>query len=398
VATLDIPACPEGNLLTVNAVTTELDGGRSITQVEQAGAALSLVEAIQIAANRPEADTIRFDATIFPPHAPARIVFEGTTFGGLNGDCLDARDVGVVVEWTDANGPENTWSLTNSLMVGLSLVNLPVGLSAQDGSQIAGCRFLSGRFDALSTTNSTAGPGNVFANVTVGVQAYGNCVVRENSFGFDPSTRAISAGAVIGLQLFSSDAGQVTTVSDNLFVGTSQAMSVPFGSSSPKVEIVGNEIRPATSGGIGGGIHLNGAHGAIGPGNHIYGLSGPFAAIALADDLDSASTVTITQNSIHDNLVGIAYATAPPVAPPQLTAWDGATLSGTCPVAGLAELFLDHGPQGEIYLGSVLCNESTIWTVGYPRSALPTGTWNFTATLTDNSARTSEFSTPLPAL
>jgi hypothetical protein len=245
------------------------------------------------------------------------------------------------------------------------------------------------------------GPGNVFAAFLVDVQGYGASVVRENAFGFDPSTGRVTAPTSVGVQLFATDAAQLASVRDNLFVAASQAIVVPFGSSSPTVEIVGNEIRADAASGensSGGGIRLSGAHGIVGPGNHIHGLTGVFAAVALADDLGTPSMVALTQNSIHDNAIGIAYSSTPPTLPPELLGWDGEALTGTCAVAGLVEVFLDHANQGETYLGSLACDGSTTWSFDYPRDALLAGSWNFTATLTDGAARTSEFSLPVPAL
>ncbi|MBW2736909.1 MAG: hypothetical protein JRH20_31385, partial [Deltaproteobacteria bacterium] len=72
-ASLDVPACVGALALEVNTTSVELDGGTALSDPANAGPTLSLMEAVQIAANRTERVAIVFSEAVFPPQSPSTI-------------------------------------------------------------------------------------------------------------------------------------------------------------------------------------------------------------------------------------------------------------------------------------------------------------------------------------
>jgi len=167
------------------------------------------------------------------------------------------------------------------------------------------------------------------------------------------------------------------------------------------IETTGNEVRDNNIGvaadgtsplpNIEAGITLGIApQNTIGPGNTIA-----YNAVGVAIVYPESVGNTITQNSIYANIYHqIGFSEVPqPLAPaPNLTGWDGATVSGTACAGCQVEVFANPGPQpaGHTYLG-------TTTAAGDGTFNLTTGAGYryLTATATDADGTTSEFSTSL---
>lgn len=399
-ATLDIPDCPASNpVLTVNTTTNELDGGESITDPSQAGALLSLREAVQIVGNRGIEHTIRFDATVFPATAPGRIIVDNTL--GLMVDvpvCLDARRRGVEISW---NTEGFLWFGSGSLVTGLTMLDSRAnGIDIAAGMQIAGCRFeqpLGGKI-LVALAGSTIGPGNVFSGQSNGVDRplYAGTPpeIRGNYFGYDPVSRTLLdlnwAVVAFGPTVISNNVFGRTT--GTLLASLSGSASVPlviehnyFG-----VDESGRSLGPGAS-----GMYVQATHDPwevqVGPGNVIRGID---AAAVRVEWEPIFGAPQITRNVITGNASGIEFSPWAPIAPPSLTAATASRVEGTCAVAGTVEVFTDAGDQGETFVGDIACDGATPWALDITTARGR----NLTATLTDTSGATSAFSAPVPVL
>ncbi|MBN2415912.1 right-handed parallel beta-helix repeat-containing protein [bacterium] len=122
----------------------------------------------------------------------------------------------------------------------------------------------------------------------------------------------------------------------------------------------------------------------IGPGNVIAGNGG--RGIAIIDS--TASGITITGNTIFDNMLGginVAEKANGGVTPPLLSGQD--PLSGSAAPGATIEVYSDSGSQGRFYEGHTLAGVSGGWVyTGSLRGP------HITATATDDSGNTSAFS------
>jgi hypothetical protein len=384
-ATLDIPACPPGEVFVVTTDREELDGGETLNDPALAGPELSFPEAVRLAINRTGPKSIVFDPEVFPAAQPRTILLSGAVSlaGTLEETCLDARARGVVIQWQpDADGqtPAGTgWTMgQSSLMAGLELRNpSPICLPVWVFGQMAGCYAAVCELSFVAETGSTIGPGNVFVSATVqgeALMARGSGVtILGNYFGYDPR-QGRSLPLFLGIKMVSFDG----VVSGNVFSSdTMQGVREPFSGSSGEV----SNNRFGTEGNTGGAlaIYLASSDWQIGPGN-------VFTRCGTAITYVSA---VITQNSIYGNSVGLLQWITSPPPMAALTAVLP-TIEGTCEAPGRVELFSDAQDQGEIYLDYVDCDGATPWV--YLGSA-PSGR-NVTATLT-SSVGTSPFSQPM---
>jgi len=146
-------------------------------------------------------------------------------------------------------------------------------------------------------------------------------------------------------------------------------------------------------GNTGNGIAISGP---AAPSNHVIGGTGAGQANVIAYNQIGVSVAgstgnAIRGNSIHDNGgVGIDNTGGGngELAPPQITQAD-VTVSGTSGCASCTvDVFADSATEGQTYLGSTTTNGSGAWTLGTP----PPGPY-VTATVTNTSGSTSEFST-----
>ncbi|MBI5545560.1 MAG: hypothetical protein HY901_16870 [Deltaproteobacteria bacterium] len=406
-ASLAIPECPSPALeLLVDTASDELDGGETITEGPQAGAFLSLREALWIAANVSGPKTIRFSSSVFPVTTPATIELSNDLRSPVTlvETCIDGRDRGVVIRW-QPSGATNVvlpWNLTDSYQLGLTLLNIPHEQSVVR-SQIAGCRLDTDGWTLAAQgarpwiinmhDDALLGPGNV---VAAPIRVYAGATpaqIRGSFFGFDPLTRVnlvdlggstrpldIRAGLIAEDNVFAvadlngSLLGEAEVTFRNNFFGVDRA-SIPL---------------PGTRAGISlqSGTGVVTPHVVLGPGNVIRAVA---SAISI-----SRTLVTITQNSVTGNETGIAFVGTPPVAAPVVAAADEAGISGSCVATGTIELFVDAGDQGELYLASTPCDAAGGFRVSVDFYEYRAKGQNLTATLTDSTGSTSPFSQPFP--
>ena len=392
-----IPGCPDAPELLVNTVADELDGGPTISDPAQAGPALSLVEAMWIASNRPGPDTIRFDPTVFPTAAPATIRLSGDNAFPDNPTepfCLDGRGRGVVVDW-DPNAdfrPLSIWRLgRGSLMVGLTLLHMPYELAVV-AAQVAGCRigtdgtigFAGARpwaLDALGGAqigplNALGGQVSVRASLAQPPDAH----VFGNDIGRDPLTGALLGGDS-GMQLC-----QPALIEDNVFA-TPRAFWLTLESPGDGALVV----RKNRFGVDRAGTPI-GSGGRIDSGNLFADPAIVFSENILRDVtvVVPASRFQMTRNSFY-GAGSLAFSGPAVVDPPTIVTATPTSATLRCGVAGTVEIFSDRAALGETFLADASCAAGETISVSIPT----THARNLTATLTDAAQRTSTFSTPV---
>ncbi len=394
-ASLGVPPCPASTspVLVVNGTGEELEGGQGITDPVAAGATLSLVEALWISSNRPGYDIITFDAAVFPLAVPGRIAITNADFSQYSAEavCLDARGRGVVVEWDSACTSTCAWGLgVDSLVVGLTFVNVPAPLRVSAGGQVAGCHFDTDYVSLEPWTNAVIGPGNVFASgVWALIVHVSGVTIRGNAFGYDP--RDGRRGTLSsGMSAFAP-----MLIEDNIFVTTGDAIQPATGATEPTIvrnNRVGVDGSGAPLGPLAGGLgtYTSGTW-IIGPGNIIKNNKRAVGIWKSAGRGQPDVRVTVTRNTITSNAEGIVYVETPLVVAPVVTSASGTAVVGTCQQAGLVEVFSDPADEGETFLGEVSCDGISPWTL---HTAPPSGR-NVTATLTSATGGTSAFSVPV---
>lgn len=394
-ALLDVPECPSSNpVLMVDTTADELDGGQGISDPAQAGDFLSLAEALWIADNRGSQQTILFDSAVFPTESPGRILLtRAQPLPSSVPVCLDGRSRGVIIEHapgaTESVCPHGCFPTpeASSLIVGVTMLNIPYFLSIGVSGQVAGCRLQGNDGIAMLANNASRfGPGNVLWGA-VGFWVSNPVpegVIDGNYFGYDPVTRMpLDLGTAVV-------AWDPVALSNNVFGRTAIAASIVVVDATASSVIANNYFGVDDQGRALGpgslGLTLYGDFGdggiRIGPGNVIRGVDA--AAISVLGDGPH-----ITRNIITGNSEGIVGSPAS-MTPPTITAVTTSGVEGTCPVAGTVEVFSDPGDQGEVFLGDVTCDGVSPWSLDV---AVPRGR-NATATLTDTLLRTSAFSTP----
>lgn len=385
--TLTLPQCPAGRVLLVNTTADELDGPTTMSTVAEAGATLSFVEAAWISVNAAGPDTIAFDPLVFPPERPATITLPNTAPRlplNLSEVCIDGRGRGVIVDWGGFTGacPGCVPSLnTGSLLVGMTLTGMPSKLYV-GRSQVAGCRLSGGDTNVIDASpGAVVGPANVFDGF-VGVRADMSSVeVRGNSFGFDPllrlQLRTTLAVLAHGTMIFE----------DNVVWSTQSAIGGGRQLADPAMVIKNNFFGVDRSGTLvqtpgQTPMILAGGSFVFGPGNVVRG------SLLIGQVADTSAV--ITRNTITGPRAPIEYLRGEPFGPPIIVSATATEVRGTCPVAGLVEVFSDPQNQAETFLGDVQCDTTTQWRFS---GVVPTGR-NVTATVTSGS-RTSVVSAPL---
>ncbi len=404
--TLSLPTCPVSPYadLVVTTAAFENDGGTTLTDPLAAGAELSFYEAVWIARNRPGVDVIRFGPRFSETTAPRLQVRCNDILTPFPNDwltdvCIDGRGHEVVFEW-DWGSDDNVgriyceWRLgPGSSQIGVSIIN-PWNSMAATQATIAGCRFGGDghtMFRAssliLSLANAvTFGPGNILESGSFNLGINGrDSHIFGNHFGYDPVTGQI-ASSYQGFMVQA--AAQDVIVEDNNVMALIP-FSTMFANSTSSLTAHHNWFGPYSDAWMGspqfGAIEIYNGKVVLGPGNTITGSS--TAAIHV---WGAAAQLTLTENSITNNLAGIVYE-SPVVTPPTLLAITAGQATGSCSQAGNVELFADPGNQGQTFLERLACDATATWQSTAP---LPSGR-NLTATLTDPQGRTSSFSAPL---
>jgi len=395
-ASLAVPACTGALDLEVNTTTTELDGGATLSDPAQAGATLSIVEALQIAANRTERVAIHFAPAVFAAESPGKIAFgTGCTLPTVTNACVDGRVRGVILDFGGATSACRLDLGADALVVGVELHRLTWQVNLQAGAQIAGCRINSDGQQATpakepetvtATTGSTVGPGNSFGNTEgVRIKYAGLPVVRGNYFGLDPVT-GVEVFNQFGIDLGSlSECSGTLLVEDNVFRSWTGIFLWMGTGASSSIVVRRNELKAPA------GVSLSGA-GVLSQEGFLGGLTiGPdntFRGYAAAIQLDTAgSGATLTRNSISGCQQAIVLANAK-VTPPTISKATATFVEGACSGSGTIEVFEDSAGQAATYLGSTACAGGS-----WRHDSVITGPL-VTATLT-TAAGTSALSTPV---
>jgi hypothetical protein len=343
--TASLPAAPGDTIVVTSAADHGADTLRQALLEAQSG------------------DTITFDTSVFPPTAPVSISLTSALPHVHQGNLtLDASDAGVILDGTSLPG---TW--VAGLVVD-SNGNRVQGLQVSNfsGPGIA----ISGAYNQIGGDRSVgAGPhgqGNLTSHNDVGIGLWGSGVYSNTI-----------TGNVIGCQLFGGDD------SGNRF-GVEISEGANGNVLGPDNVIAFND----------GGVHLHqGANGnVIGPDNQIAYNGGAGIDVEHPETLHNA----ITQNSIHDNGgMGIRLSdggntelAAPAIADFDLGA--GTTTGTTCAWCSV-EVFSDSSDEGAIYEGRTRADVTGAFT--FDKGASLAGP-HLTATATDASGNTSEFSPP----
>lgn len=224
--------------------------------------------------------------------------------------------------------------------------------------------------------------------------------IRGNYIGLNAQGTAASGNTKNGIYIgYSSDniVGGDTASDRNIISGNGWEGVWIFGDGADSNTISGNYIGTDSSGlvdvgNLSTGICISGGAEAnqIGPDNII--AYNP-RAVQIGDSGSRYNTVS--QNSIHSNRWGgiVLYPGAnDSILPPHITAASCTSAMGTAPEGYWIELFSDYVDEGRKFHGSEQAIEGDVWMV-----SLPSGMFsypNLTATATDGSGNTSEFSYP----
>jgi len=258
---------------------------------------------------------------------------------------------------------------------------------------------------------TAAGARNVISGNGVGIyiggsDATGNQVLG-NFVGTDVTGTADLGNWAGGVQIDnapSNTIGGTAVGAGNVISGNGQNGVYIARSSATGNQVQGNYIGTDVTGTAGLGNSLGGVYIDRGPGNTIGGTAaGAGNAIAYNNEdgvrVDGAITIgnTISGNSIHsnggkgiENVNGGNTELAPPIIDSV-----GSASGHTDPKCNpcTVEVFSDDEDEGRIYHGSTATNDDATGTWAYPGAV--TGP-NITATITDASGNTSEFSALLP--
>ena len=289
-------------------------------------------------------DTITFDATVFPPSNPNTIQvtseLPGITQGHLT---IDSSNAGVILDGSKATGDDiNGFQIVSS-----------------DSNAIRG----------LQVSNFSG------AGIVINGDAKYNIVGGDRSVGIGPFGQGnMTSLNGVGIALWSDGTigASLNTITGN-FVGTDAA----------NTEGLGN--------GTGFGLTEGANHNVIGPQN-IVGHNDE-CGVYMRDPNTLGNMVT--QNSIHDNNLGICLSdganeelSAPAVLDFDLSA--GTVAGITCPSCTV-EVFSDSEDQGEKYEGRITADGSGSF--NFSKGSSLSGP-HLTATATDAEGNTSAFSQP----
>ncbi len=345
-------------------------------------------------------DTITFDPGVFPPGSPATITLNTPlpelSQGSLT---LDASDAGAILDGSaivdpGANGLDV--SSNENIIQGLQILNFPnaaVGLrgGAQDNA-IGG---------DPGTGSGPLGQGNLLGgegSFGVGLWDAGTSsnTITGNYIGTDLNGITASGLSRDGVHINGASHNQVT---DNLISGNSQSgVYICCGAQNNIIDgnLIGTDATGLVAlGNLESGVVVDQAAGAnvIGPGNLIAhnGIHG--VEVRTPDALGN----TITRNSIHDNgESGIALWQGGGEEHPAPLVLDfdfpAGTLAGTTCANCTVEVFADDRDEGERYEGQAVADG--MGTFHFAKGAAFTGP-NLTATATEPTGTTSEFSYPV---
>lgn len=345
-------------------------------------------------------DIITFAPVIFPPGAPVTITLTtGLPVISQGNLTIDASNAGVILDGgsipvgTDISGL--VINSNGNTIRGLQIVNFPgQGIGFGSGSQyntIGGDR------------NIGAGPlgqGNLISrNGNVGI-GFGNAsynTIKGNYIGTDPHGILAWGNRYEGIYIDSSSYNQII---DNLISGDNGAGGVTLHGVGARHNIlsensIGTDVTkgsPLGNRNSGISIRQGASDNIVGPGNVVAYNNSSGIVVYSADSLRN----TITQNRVHDNgWLGIDQWGGGNIelAPPIISAFNVSVGS----IAGLAypnatvEVFSTSSDEGDIFEGQTIADSAGLF--AFNKSGSFSGP-HLTATATDASGTTSEFSLP----
>jgi hypothetical protein len=350
------------------------------------------------------ADTITFDAAVFPVAAPATILIDrwDPAYGvGLpplstGNDTVDGSGMGVVVDGgsDDPFGPFITCltvSSSSNVIRGLEITGCTVGVD------------VNGDFNTIG--GSGPGEENVISANSTGVTIFGgnfNTVVG-NKIGTDPTGTApmsTRTGILMGFAR-NNTIGPGNLISGNTGAGVyirDRDHNIPPESSlTTDNRVIGNLIGTDVSGtlplpngtgvAVGKGAYRN-AIGGTGSGEANVIAFNTYTGVSVGEFFpDDSIGITIRGNSIYSNgWLGIE--TLLVLAAPVITSVS-ATVDGTaCPICTI-DVYSDDQDEGRLHEGSTTADGTGNWSF----SGAVVGPY-VTATATDAIGSTSEFSAP----
>ena len=289
-------------------------------------------------------DVILFDPIVFPPDNPATIYLkEQLPVLMRGGVTIDASNAGVIIDGTDVPSSDGVWSdgvgisSDNNVVMGLHIVNFlehSCGISISRGSNntIGGDR---------NTGEGPLGQGNLIGNVATGIALQGNKtsnnLVTGNIIGFDQNRDP---------------------------AWTEIAVHILEGSS----------------------------YNTVGPDNII--VNSNYCGVSMWGRESNYNTITMNSISMNGwKGIELKLGGNRRLEPPLIKAVDfeKGTVEGTATPGGIVEIFSDRWNQGRTYEGDTIAGNDGNFMV---RLGRPLEGPNITATVTDTSGNTSEFSEP----
>jgi hypothetical protein len=341
-------------------------------------------------------DVITFDLSVFPPDAPATIfVASGLpqiTQGNL---MIDASNAGVILDGSGISPPEGATgiSITSdyNTVRGLQIVGFfDAGIGLGESAQyniIGGDR---------SVGNGPLGQGNLISgNGQFGIGLWGedtsHNTIQGNYIGVNIDGTA-TQGHLARDGIHSNGATQ-NLITDNV-IGGSELAGVYLCCVLDGRNVITKNLIGVGPSGIPLGNQLAGIlidrsrYNVVGPGNVIAHNLGD--GISFWEDTPYN---TVTQNIIHDNGGRGIVAITSMLQPPLIINFDikAGALSGATCANCVVEIFSDSGDEGGIYEGRTQAGEDGAFT--FAKGASFAGPI-LTATATDPSGNTSEFSSP----
>lgn len=342
-------------------------------------------------------DTILFSPTAFPPSSPVTITL-ASPLPTITQDNLtiDASNAGVILDGSSISGPGSGLGIeANRVMVrGLQIVNFPgngIELRGQNNT-IGGDR---------STGSGPIGQGNVLSKNAydgIGLLDTGTFsnTIRGNLIGVDPTGNLNWGNGGDGIHVNSAHHNIIVgnIVSGNAGNGIQGCCNTDSSYNLIYQNLIGvgsDGSHPIPNGQNGIWFHDGASHNVVGPANIIARNVG--AAVSIQTPASQGNTVT--GNSIYGNGDGIFLYQGgnTAITPPIVLTFDmaeGVIQGFTCPSCRV-EVFSDEGDQGRWFEGQALADNKGFFALDQATAFVGP---HLTATTTDGSGNTSDFSPP----
>ena len=352
---------------------------------------------VSIGTGTPE--SIVFHTGVFPPGSPATITLSSALPTLDTGDdTIDGSSAGVIVDGVSKAFDCFDITSANNTIKGLQIYKCMRGVAIHDGAQN---NIIGG---------SSPGERNVISGNFIGVDIWGSGtngnVVKGNYIGTDATGTAALAGQASGVHIkgFASQnsVGGSSPGEGNIISGNSDAGVAMFGGGTNGNTVKGNFIGTNAAGsaalpnGLGvkiypapSGSPQNNTIGgtATGEGNVIaynilYGVY-VYGAVATGNSIRGNSIHSNEEKGIENDNGGNTE-----LAPPTIIGF-GSVMGTACPNCTV-DIYSDDEDEGRVYEGSTTANGAGNWSFAGSLDGP-----NVTATATDSSGNTSEFSPPV---